>query len=497
MMTPVRELHARARYWMTRGIWQSEILGERSWRGRLCAVLRIVSMTWTGILENRLFTRAAALSYSSMLGLGPLVALVVLFSGAVLKQDSSYAIRQLNRALEFIAPQLKQLPTARSGADEAGAAADTGTIAVNPEVIKLLNDFIEGSQSKAIGIMGALAVILIVIQLFSSIENAFNDVWGVRRGRNWILRIVFYWAAVTLGAVLTFAALTLLSASALINTLETLPLGAELRRFFELAAPLISLGVLTCLLTIFYKFIPNTTVRWRAALTGGLVAVALLYLNNFLAFLYLKRVVLNQSLYGSVVLPAILMFGLYIFWLFLLLGGQVTYAVQNANYRSSNLAWQDLNQASRQGITLLVFTLIGRRFRECQRPYEAAELADLIKIPTQVVNASLTRLTQLNLVSRIPPEDAATGLDYHFQPARPLDRIRLAEFKELLDSYGDGPSRAVLDALEPVVRQFHTRLERATREALGDETFESLLARLSDNQPARQTETFGTVSAPP
>lgn len=486
-MNRVHSLYLSAREWMTRRIWQSDVLIDRSWRGWLCATLRVISMTWTGIRENHLASRAAALSYSSMLGLGPLIALVVMFSGAVLEQqDSGMLVGRINSALEFIAPQLKQLPATANG--EEG-------VSDNSEVVRLLNTVIQGTQSKAIGIMGALVLIVIVVQLFSTIENAFNDVWGVRRGRNWVLRIVFYWAAVTLGAVLTFASLTLLSAASLINTLDNVVMGAELRRFFEFAAPLISLGVLTCLLTVFYKFIPNTSVRWRPAMIGAVVAVGLLYLNNFLAFLYLKRVVLNQSIYGSVGLLPILMLGLFIFWLFLLLGGQITYAVQNAKYRSSHLAWHDLNHVSRQGVTLLVFTLICRRFRACQPPYEAAELADETRIPTQIVNACLTRLIELNLLSRLPPDDGNTGLDYHFQPARPLDRVTLSEFKTLLEGYGQGPQRADLDALDPVVRQFHARIQRAADEALGNDSFETVIARLTDNRPKTQTETVGTVHA--
>lgn len=517
MYSFVLSIYRRAHHWMTRGIWQSEVINDRTPRGWLCAALRVVSMSWTGIVENRLASRAAALSYSSMLGLGPLVALIVLFSSTLIDdKNSDFAVRQLNRVLEFIAPQLKQLNAVAQAAQEGTTAEgetpaagqpttpgedvtpappspDAEGIEVNPEVLRMLNTFVQGSQSKAIGIMGGIALMMIVIQLFSSIENAFNDVWGVRRGRNWILRIVFYWAAVTLGTILTFAALTLLSASALASTLRSLPFGTELPKFFDFFAPLISLGLLTCLLTVFYKFIPNTTVHWRAALVGGLIAVALLYLNNLLAFLYLKRVVLNQSLYGSVVLPAILMFGLYVFWFFLLLGGQVTYAAQNANYRSSNLAWNDLNHISRQGVTLLVFTYICRRFRDCRPPYDATELADLIKIPTQVVNACLTRLLQLGLVSRLPPDDGESGRDHQFQPARPLDRVTLAEFKNLMEGFGNGPSRASLDALDPVVRQFHARLERATAEALGTDTLETVIARLSGELPGAQTETFGSV----
>jgi membrane protein len=499
-MNLLQILYQRARHWMTRGIWQPEVLNERSWRGRLCATLRVVSMTWTGIWENNLLSRAAALSYSSMLGLFPMAALMVLFSSTMLdNEDPNFAVKQLNRALEFIAPQLKQMPLPPMDEANAGdaVAAEGETTQVNPLIVGVFNNFIEGTRSKAIATTGAIALILIVLQLLSSIEAAFNDLWGVKRGRNWLLRIVFYWTAVTLGAVLTFAALTLLAGSTLAKTLQSLPFGTRLPQFFELVAPLISLGLLTCLLTVFYKFIPNTTVRWRPALIGGVVTVALLYLNNLLAFLWVERVLRDVTLYGSVSLLAILMVGMYIFWVLLLLGGQITYAAQNANYRSSHLAWNDLNHASRQGVALLAFTFICRRFRDCRPPYDATELADLIKIPTQVVNASLTRLIQLGLISRLPAEDTKGGLDHRFQPARPLNRVTLAEFKDLIESHGAGPTAATLDAIDPVVRQFHARIKRATEEAFGTETFENVLSRLSGEMPAAQTETVGNVSAKP
>jgi hypothetical protein len=210
-----------------------------------------------------------------------------------------------------------------------------------------------------------------VIQLFSTIETAFNSIWGVKRGRNWLLRIAFYWAAVTLGAVLALASLALLSASAFVSTIESLPMGAEIRQMFIWAGPAVSMVVLTGLLTVFYKFIPNTSVNWWPAFTGAVVVVILLYANNLMAFLYLRNVTLNQSLFGALGVLPVLMLGLYVFWLIVLLGGQITYATQNANYRSSHLAWNELNIASQRGLALLILTLVSRRFRDCRKAYDA------------------------------------------------------------------------------------------------------------------------------
>ncbi len=512
-----RQRYDRTRHLFSHDIWEAGALSDRTIRGRLYAAMRVAAMTWHGVVENSLFSRAGALSYSSMLGFPPLIAIVVMFSSIVLERsDPDFALNQLNRVIIFVAPQLRQIqdpadtlePVREQGAAPAGQTAPEGapapTIApdleaapgypsgpdpaesaktaltVNPELLGFLNGIIEASQSKAIGIIGAIALIVIVIQLFSSIENAFNDIWGVRRGRNWILRIVFYWTAVTLGAVLAFTSITLLSASTFVSTIESLPLGPELRRLFVVAGPLIAGLVLAGLLTVFYKFIPNTSVGWWPALTGGVTVVVLLYLNNILAFLYLNTVVRQQSLFGSFALPIILMLGLFVFWLFVLLGGQITYAVQNANYRSSNMAWHGLHYHARQGLSLLVLTLIARRFRACQRAYSAPELSELIKIPTQILNACVNRLMSMGLISRIPPEDGPAVQEYRFQPARPLDLITLPRFKELFDGLGEGPTREILDRFDPVVRRFHERTKTAVNAALGDESLDELIAELPE-----------------
>jgi membrane protein len=207
--------------------------------------------------------------------------------------------------------------------------------------------------------------------------------------------------------------------------------------------------------------------------------VILLYLNNLMAFLYLRNVSLNQSLFGALGVLPVLMFGLYIFWLIVLLGGQITYATQNANYRISHLAWYELNIGSRRSLALLVLTLISRRFRDCRKAYNTQQLAEIVKIPIQILNACLRRLIQLGLVSPIPASEDQATHDHRYQPARPLDRITLSQFKNLFETYGEGPSRDILDSLDPVVREFNTNLDSATANALGEETLEDAVDRLA------------------
>jgi len=454
-------------------IWQAALEDDRSLRGRLYAFLRVVSIALTGIRETKLLSRAAALSYSSLLGIGPLIAIAVMVAGTVLQNaDTGAVVEKINAAIRFVAPQIDQLEQSA-----AAAGADT-RVAVNQRLVDLLNNFIEGSRSGTLGVAGALMLVVIVIQLFISVEESFNTIWGVRRGRSILLRIVFYWTAVTLGAVLSLAALSLLSASTLSGLFANVPWGAELHAALRWSGPLVAFGTLTVLLTCFYRFIPNTNVLWLPSLIGALVVVVLLFANNYLAFFYLKSVLRSQSLFGPLSILPVLMAGMFIFWVIVLLGGQITYAVQNVHYRSSRTAWDDLNQHSRESLSLLVLILIGRRFKQCETPFTASELSRAVRVPTQILNESLNRLIDLKLVTQVPPGPDESSLDYHFQPARPLARITLREFRDNLAHLGAAPSGERLDAVDPVLRHFHERLSRAHDEAFGHRTLDELIEQL-------------------
>lgn len=498
-MSALKEFAAQfGRLWRHE-IWQSASVRDKSPRGKFYASLRVASITLSGLKELKVAARAAALSYSSLLSLGPLLALAVLVAGFVIgDRDPAIVARGVNKVISFVAPQLTQYDRAMAierekvkehdavlqaapppGADKSrpvGPKDPAVVPAPDPELVQHINNFIVSSRSGAAGAIGLLSLLIIVIQLFTTIENTFNDIWGVRRGRSWLTRVVYYWTAITLGAVLFFTAITLLSAGAFINVFfEKIPLGDQLKAVFVWMLPSSSALMLTVILTLFYRSIPNTRVKWRAAIIGAMVVTALLLLNNTLAFLYFRNVVLNKSLYGSVGILFILMVGLYLFWFFVLVGGQLTYAVQNVHYRSSQAAWHHVNHHTREALSLLVLLLIARRFKGCQPPFSASELAGLIRVPAQILNESLNRLTDLQLVTQLPPADARDQTDYRFQPARPLERISLLEFKELFDHYGESPSGTMLDSVDPILAHYHSRLAEALPKALGDRSLDDLI----------------------
>src|ERR1017187_5820123 len=107
-------------------IWQASLLSDRSPRGRVYALLRVVSISATSFFETKTLSRAADLSFSSMLGMGPLIAIAMLVASTVLgERNPTLAADALTRVITFVAPQLNQYENPNNG----------GAVAVNPQLV--------------------------------------------------------------------------------------------------------------------------------------------------------------------------------------------------------------------------------------------------------------------------------------------------------------------------------------------------------------------------
>jgi membrane protein len=257
---------------------------------------------------------------------------------------------------------------------------------------------------------------------------------------------------------------------------DSLPFGAEIVRLLRLALPSLSLMLLVAALTLFYRTIPNTRVRWRAALAGALVVALLLTANNFLQFLYLRRVLLTRSLFGSLGVIPVLMVGLYVFWVFMLVGGQISYAVQNVQVRNSRLAWGSLSAVNRERLSLAVLLAVCRRFRRREPPISVTELSNAVRLPTQVLNECLNRIVDLGFVMSAPPGPGADTADLRYQPAKPLGQITMLDFKLASESRGADPSGDALDRIDPVVRDFGEAIGRLGEQDFFRKSVDELLA---------------------
>lgn len=468
---------------LQREIWSQKTISEETPQGKGFALLRILIIIWQGIGANKLFSQAAALSYYSLIGLGPLLAIGIMVSSFVLQrdEDSNLAVETLTRIIVFVAPPVaqwdeiedKEAKSSKSdtkkqdSSSSETAATDTTTatnetaqhlgdqdVELNPQILQFINHIVDSARSGAVGVIGSLMLVFIVIQMITSIEKSFNGIWGVRRGRSWSQRIISYWAIISLGAVLIFTAITVLSASTIVHRFNEWIPWVQYEDIHYWAGPILSVSVLTLVLAIFNRYFPHTSVQWWPALVGGGVGAILLMGNHAISFLYVHKVIREQSLYGSVGIIPVLMFGLYLFWLIVLMAGQVTYAIQNANNLTNQNAWSNISTKTRESLSLACFLLIARRFLLCEPAPSSTELANHLRVPGQLINSCLTQMGGEGWVRAVEPSESETGDEVRYQPGKPLDKISLLDFRKQFYEYGNNSGSGMLDEIEPLLPKY-------------------------------------------
>jgi membrane protein len=429
-----------------RGLWDESALCSQTELGRLQKSVHFCLMVCRSFSKNRCPARASALAYATLLALIPMLAVVVGVTSSFLKREGE------DRIDEYIAKMVDSvMPRATYGNNDpatptetpddatavnvaAGTNAVPSTNAVSSVLSRLLpsiaqqekavearkdisrqiHEFIKNTRSGALGVTGSVLLIFVGISMLSRIEDTFNDIWGVARGRSWFTRVMLYWGVITLAPLLLVVAGGLASGSLL---KETHGLLRGIPFFGTLGFQLLPVLVLCLTFAILYVLIPNTRVHWQAALAGGFVGGVLFHANNMISVLYVSRVVSNSRIYGSLGLVPVFMIGLYLAWLILLFGAQVAYACQNRASYVEEKQIENINQRGREFIALRLMTSIGQRFLNGLPAPAVVELGTELAIPTRLVQ----QITRTLSLGRLLVETA--GAESAFLPARPLEQI--------------------------------------------------------------------------
>jgi membrane protein len=406
-------------------------------------------LVWRSFVKNRCPVRASALAYATLLALIPMLAVVVSVTSSFLKKEGetridqfierfvasvtppevaistnvpgeSFSMLDTNRAAisgvaiassELIAPT--NAPVQRIGTNDS-LGSDARVIRTRKEISRRINEFIQSTRSGTLGVTGGVLLIFAAIGMLSRIEDTMNDIWGVARGRSWFTRIILYWGVLTLAPMFLVAAITLASGPHLEGSKKLLNAMPFLATITFRVLPVL---VVCITFTLFYILMPNTKVRWKAAVTGGLLGGLLFHLNSAVSVLYVSRVVSNSKIYGSLASIPVFMIGLYFSWLILLFGAQIAYAFQNRNTYMEQKQVESINQRGREFVALRLMTSIGERFLIGKLPQSVVEMGKELCVPTRLIQQTMQTLCAAQVVVE------TAGAEPAYLPARPLEQI--------------------------------------------------------------------------
>ncbi len=272
-------------------------------------IYRLVGFAVRRFIDDRCLIGASALSYSSIVSLVPLTAVaLVTFSGFPI--FGGVRQRLLNLILDNFAPSI--------GDDAATWFAFAATNA---------------AQTTAVGIVSLVAT---AILLLATIEDQIHLIFRVSIQRSWGQRLLVYWTILTLGPLLLGLAL---SASGELDQLFT---GAEpyipgaaaragigqLRRLLPVALEVVAIALL-------YRLMPQRLVRWTAALAGAVVATMLLQVLKLGFGVFVGQLSSYNKIYGALAGVPIFLLWMYIFWIAVLLGAELTASLDRGSRRGS------------------------------------------------------------------------------------------------------------------------------------------------------------------
>ena len=402
----ISALLARTIRFVTYDIWritENEVSGLKE---IYINIIKTVILAVRGFQSENLQTKASALTYSTLLSIVPLLAVLLGiakgfgFQGTVRQELFDYFPgheMELNKAFEFVESYLAQ--------------AQGGVI---------------------IGV-GLILLFYTVINLISSVEDTFNDIWQIQKSRPWYRKISDYLALFLVLPVLMTASSGL---SIFMSTLQNSFLGqylffTPLMELFLHIAPYI---ITTLAFTGLYVSLPNTKVRFVNGLVAGFIAGCAFQLFQFIYISGQIWVSKYNAIYGSFAALPLLLLWLQLSWVSCLVGAELSYASQNVKKFSFERDSKSISRRYKDFLTLLIASLIIKRFVKGEKPYTADELSDAYRIPIRITTQILYLLTELNIIIEVNygNDDRVA----YYQPAIDVNKITVSYLLTRMDEHG-------------------------------------------------------------
>ncbi len=370
----------------------------------LVKLLKILLLAAKAFTTRRITRAASALTYSTMLAMVPMVAVV-------------FAIARgfgFNKNIEiWFRDVLSSQPQ----------VADI--------IVGFVNSYLVHVKSGVILGFGLLVMLWTVMMLISNVETTFNDIWGVKNSKGLLRNLVDYTAFFFLLPIVVVVT----SGISIFITTSSAQLG-------ELVAPIVSIGIkvlpyviMSAVFIAIYMLMPNTKVKFRSALMPGIIAgVAMQILQLF----YIHSQIWVSSynaIYGSFAALPLFMLWMQISWVICLFGAQLCYTNQNLDELAFLNSEVKVSHAYKMMASAWLLSIVCKQFgNEYCKPLTPRQLHLQTGIPMRVVSSLLNDLQTANLVDDV--SGGGKDVEAAYKPAETLDNITMGAMVERLEAAG-------------------------------------------------------------
>lgn len=373
-------------------------------------LIKTVNLTAKTFMSSDLQSKACAMTYRTLLAVVPALALVFAicrgfgFQNILEKQLYTYFPSQ-HRALEV----------AFSFIDSCLAQASEGIF---------------------VGV-GLVFLLWTVISLLDSVEETFNQVWGVTIDRSIFRKVTDYLAICIILPILMICSggLQILMSSAI---QRFLPFHDLMTPLLEVMADCASVVLTWFFFTGAYMLIPNAKVKFKNAFISGILAGSAFQILQWLFVSGQLYVAKYNAIYGSFSFLPLMLLWMQLSWLITLAGALICSSAQNIAMFNFSKQTRDISDNYRLKVTIALLTVVVRRFASASKPISSLEISATYGIPTPLVVATVDRLVASGLLVRLSALDGheLSADEQGVQPAMSIDHYTFTFVIEKLRNHG-------------------------------------------------------------
>ena len=391
-------------HFFTRSLWRVTESDVSRSRYTSYNLMKITIQTVKCFIKDRVWIRAAALSYTTLFSIIPILAL--LFAIAKGFGFSNLMERFL-----------------RDGS-MANGSIDT--------VMNFIDNYLEYAKSGVFIGVGVAMLLWAIINLADSIESNMNAIWDVKKQRSYFRKLTDYMA---LFIVFPLVIILYASVSIFITTIyERLAEYFLISSFVHICIKMAPYLLSGLIMTGLFLFIPNTKVRFKNAFIPGMITGIV-----FQAFLYIyiqiqMSVSSYNAIYGSFAIIPMFMLWADISWSIILFGVEMSYVSQNIELDNFGQEVDNVSRRYHDFLCVVVMSLICKRFEEGGEPYTASDLSAEGEIPIRLTHRLLDELETVGLIRGFSA-DAKSEIE-HYLPAMAISKLSVGRLLSTLEGHG-------------------------------------------------------------
>ena len=414
-------------------------IGDKMWRirlnklgkrqGILIKQLRIITLAIKGFNEKKCLVKASALTYYMLFSIVPFLAILFAISkGFNLQQRlEAYLLHDFSQHADVLT-----------------------------QAFQYADKLLQTTQGGIIAGVGIVLLIYTVLSLLSSIENSFNEIWEIKKGRTFIRRITDYIAITLFAPILLFASSGVsIFLSTEVTNIEELAWLGHLSFIFKVVLKITSLLLLSGMFTFIYVVLPNTRVKFKSAMWAGIVAAIAFDLLQWAYIKFQIGVAKYDAVYGSFAALPLFLIWIQYSWFIVLFCAELSFANQNVDHYELETDIINISTRYRRVISLLIANLVVRNFIDGKPPLTSNQIAEKLDMPVRLARLIIFDFTETKIFMEVKTDKEK---EVAYQPGVSDGSLTVEYILDKLDTKGVNElpihSATELDNIHKVMNDF-------------------------------------------